>query len=171
MGSDRKKWTVAAGCVLVAAVALWLTVFSASDEDRIKKQLVRVARTVDVKQDENPLARLGRIQSELRDVVDDDVAVDVRELGLRITGRKKLAENAAQIAAVHSSASAELTSVTVKIDPSGTSAKADARAVVTGVRGGEHRSDTRDVHFLLRKDGGWRITSIDVLPKDDGGSP
>jgi len=42
--------------------------------------------------------------------------------------------------------------------------KVDALAVVTGERGGERRVDKRPVHFLLRKDGDWRITTIDVAP-------
>ena len=65
---------------------------------------------------------------------------------------------------VFSSADCELTGMTFKVDDAATTAKVDALAIVTGERGGERKVDKRPVHFLLRKEGTWRITTIDVAP-------
>lgn len=167
----NRRWAVAAACGVVAAVALYFTFFGKSDEDQIRKALTTLTKSVAVRENENPIARLARIKSDLKDVAADDVAVDVRELDIRVTGRPKLAENATQVAAVYTSASCDLGSLTIKIDPTGNSAKADAVAEVSGVTRGERRSDRRDVHFLLRKDGGWKITSIDVLRQENPQNP
>lgn len=157
-----KKWAIVAACAAVAAVALWLTVFRPSEEDRIRKVLDRFAKAVAVKRDDNVLSRAGRINSELKETVADDVYVDVADLNIRVTNRRALAENATKASMVFSSADCELTSMTIKVDESATTAKVDALALVTGERGGDRKVDKRPVHFLLRKDGIWRITTIDV---------
>ncbi len=157
-----KKWAIVAGCAAVAAVALWLTVFRPSEEDRIRKVLDRFAKAVAVKADDNILSRGGRINSELKETVADDVYVDVSDFSIRVTNRKDLAENATKAGLLFTSADCELTSMTIKVDDSATTAKVDALAIVTGNRGGERKIDKRPVHFLLRKDGSWKITTIDV---------
>ena len=163
-----KKWAIVAGCAAVAAVALWLTVFRPSEEDRIRGVLDRFAKAVAVKRDDNILSRAGRVNSELKETVADDVYVDVADFNIRVTNRKDLAENATKAGLVFTSADCELTSMTVKIDDSATTAKVDALALVTGERGGDRKVDKRPVHFLLRKDGTWKITTIDVAtPRQD----
>jgi len=157
-----KKWAIVAGCAAVAAVALWLTVFRPSEEDRIRKVLDRFTKAVAVKQDDNILSRAGRVNSELKETVADDVYVDVADFSVRVTNRKDLADNAIKVGVLYNAASCELTSMTIKVDDSATTAKVDALAVVNGERGGERKTDKRPVHFLLRKDGTWKITTIDV---------
>lgn len=159
-----KKWAVVAGCVAIAAVALWLTVFRPSEEDRVRKVLARFTKAVAVKPDDNVLARAGRLRSELKETVSDDVFVIVPDLGIRVTTRAALVENATKAGLVYQSADCDLTGMTIVIDEGATTAKVDALAVVTGSRGGERRVDKRSVHFLLSKDGDWRITTIDVAP-------
>jgi hypothetical protein len=75
-------------------------------------------------------------------------------------------EKVAQAGLVFTSADCELTNQRIQIEEGATTAKVDAVAIVTGVRGGERRIDRRDVHFLLRKDGHWRVTTIDVRAPD-----
>jgi hypothetical protein len=157
-----KKWAIVAGCAAVAAVALWLTVFRPSEEDRIRKVLDRFAKAVAVKQDDNIISRAGRVNSELKETVADDVYVDVADFNVRVTNRKDLAENATKAGLMFTSADCELTSLIIKVDESATTAKVDALALVTGSRNGERKVDKRPVHFLLRKDGSWKITTIDV---------
>ena len=157
-----KKWAIVAGCAAVAAVALWLTVFRPSEEDRIRKVLDRFAKAVAVKENDNIIFRAGRVNSELKETVADDVYADVADFNVRITNRKDLAENATKAGLMFTSADCELTSMTIKVDDSATTAKVDALALVTGARNGERKADKRPVHFLLRKDGGWKITTIDV---------
>lgn len=157
-----KRWAIIAGCAVAAAVAIWLTLFRPSEEDRIRGVLSRFAKAVAVKRDDTILSRAGRIKSELKETVSDDVHVDVADFGIRVSTRKDLAEKAIQAPAVYTTADCELTGMTIKVDDSRTSAKVDALALVTGERGGERKVDKRPVHFLLRNDSGWKITTIDV---------
>ena len=92
----------------------------------------------------------------------DDVYVDVSDLSIRVTNRAALVDSATKASLVFQSADCTLTGMTIKVDENVTSAKVDALAIVTGERGGERRVDKRPVHFLLRKDGTWHITTIDV---------
>ncbi|HSO32661.1 MAG TPA: nuclear transport factor 2 family protein [Labilithrix sp.] len=160
-----KKWAIVAGCAVAAAIAIWFTLFRPSEEDRVRKVLDRFAKAVAVKADDNILARTGRLRSELKETVTDDVYVDVSDLNIRVTSRGALVEDATKAGLVFQSADCSLTGMTIKIDDTATTAKVDALAVVTGERGGERRVDKRPVHFLLRKnDGEWRITTVDVAP-------
>ena len=157
-----RKWAIATGCAAVAAIALWFTLFRPSEEDRIRKVLDRFAKAVQVKQDDNIIMRSGRLKSELKETVADDVHVDVSDLNVRVTNRAALVDNATKAGLIFQSADCDLTGMTIKVDENTTTAKVDAIAVVTGDRGGQRKVDRRPVHFLLRKDGDWHITTIDV---------
>ena len=159
-----KKWAIVAGCAAVGVIVLWFTFFRPSEEDRVRKVLDRFAKAVAVKPDDNILSRTGRLRSELKDTVTDDVHVDVADLAIRVASRASLVEEATKAGLVFQAADCSLTGMTIRIDENATSAKVDALAVVTGERGGERRVDKRLVHFLLRNDGDWRITTIDVAP-------
>lgn len=157
-----KRWAIIAGCAVAAAVAIWLTLFRPSEEDRIRDVLNRFAKSVAIKRDDTLLSRAGRIKSELKETVADDVYVDVADFSIRVSTRKDLAEKAIQAPAVYTTADCELMGMTIKVDDSRTSAKVDALALVKGERGGDRKVDKRPVHFLLRNDGAWKITTIDV---------
>ena len=157
-----KKWAVAGVCAAIAVVVLVITLTRPSEEERIRQVLERFAKAVAVKADDNILARAGRVKSELKETVADDVYVDVADLNIRVTSRQALADSATKASLVFNSADCEVTGMTIKVDDSQTTAKVDALALVTGMRGGERRIDKRPVHFLLRKDGTWKITTIDV---------
>ncbi len=159
-----KKWMVVAACAVVALVAIGFTLFRQSDEDRIREAMTRLAKAVGVKEDDNPLSRSGRIKSEMKELCTDTVGVGIAEYpDLRITNRAELTDKATQLGAVYSQATVEFTQSVIKVDPNGDNAKVDTVAVLTGTRAGERRTDKRDVHMLLHKDGTWRIYSIDVL--------
>ena len=157
-----KKWGVVLGCLIVASVALWLTFFRASEEDQIKKTLGELTKIVAVKEGDTLLSRMARLRSRTKEVVDDDVRVNVAELNMDVRGRHKFEEDAAKAGLMFQSADCELVNVSIKVDPGGTVAQADAVALVTAIRGGERKVDKRDVHFLLHKDGDWKISTIDV---------
>lgn len=161
-----KKGAVALACVVAAAIVVWLTFFRATEEEKVRQTLGRLVKAVMVKEGDNILSRTGRIKSELAEIVDDNVRVDVPDLGISTTGRQKLVEKAAQAGLVFTSADCELTNTKIAIDAAETTAKVDAVALFTGVRGAERRVDRRDVHFLLRNDGGWKVTTIDVRAAD-----
>jgi hypothetical protein len=162
-----RRWLVALACAVVASVALYLTFFRSSDEDRIRKVLGELAKVVAVKDGDTIISRTARVRGGLEGIVDDDVRVNVAELNIDVRGRAKLEENAIKAGLLYQSADCALTSVSIKLDPQATVATVDAVALVTASRGGERRVDKRDVHFLLRKDGGWKISTIDVAPRRD----
>ena len=157
-----KKWVVAAGAALVGLIVLGVTMFRPSEEDRVREVLTRFTKAVTVKSDDTPLSRLGRIRSEFKEIVSDDVGIDLAELDVRVRGRAKVVEAATAAGLQFQSADCELVNMTIKIDERSTTAKVDAVAAVTAIRGGERKVDKRDVHFLLFKDGTWRITTVDV---------
>jgi hypothetical protein len=159
-----KRWGVIAGCLVVAGVAVWLTLFRASEEDRVRATLNELAKIVAVKEGDTLLSRLARLRSRLPEVVDDDVRVNVAELRIDVTGRRQLEEDAAKAGLVFQSADCAFTNLTIRVDPGGVLATVDGLALVTANRGGERKVDERDVHFLLRKDGDWKISTIDVAP-------
>ena len=163
-----RKWAVVLGCAIVASVALWLTFFRASEEDQIKKVLGELTKIVAVKEGDTLLSRMARLRSRTKEIVADDVRVNVAELNLDVRGRHKFEEDAAKAGLMFQSADCELVSTSIRVDPGGSVAQADAIALVTAIRGGERRIDKRDVHFLLHKDGDWKITTIDVaVPMQD----
>ncbi len=160
-----RKWAIVALCALLAALVVGFTVLRPSEEDRIRKTLDRFTKAIAVKPDDNPLSRMGRLKSELKETTSDDIYVVVPDYDVRMIDRASLVENATKIPAVYQTAECELSGMTIKIDEAATTAKVDATAIVTGMRGGERKTDKRGVHFLLRKDGDWKITSIDVAPR------
>lgn len=159
----KKSW-VAAACALVAGVVLYFTVFRASEEDRIRDVVTKFVKANEIKKDDNPLGRMARLNTVFKDTVDDDVRADVAEVGIAVTGRKKLAEDATKAAAMFSEATLDVADLKIKIDDSKTTAKADCTVTMKSA----DRTDKRDVHFLLRNDGGWKITTLDVMsPKQN----
>lgn len=162
-----RKWMIAVACALVASVALYLTFFRTSEEERIRKVLDELARVVAIKEGDTIISRTARVRSGLRPLVDDDVRVNVGELNIDVRGRAKLEEDAIKVGLLYQRADCDLTNVRIKLDPQATVATVDAVARVTASRGGERQVDKRDVHFLLRKDGDWKISTIDVAPRRD----
>lgn len=163
-----RRWPLLAASAAVLAVALYFTFFRASEEDRIRAVLGELTRVVSVKEGDTLFSRAARLRSGMKDIVDDDVRVNVSELGIDVRGRAKLADDATRAGLAFQSAAVTLAGTTIKLDPAGTLAHVDATALVTAVRGGERRVDKRDVHFLLRKDGAWKVSTIDVAsPRAD----
>lgn len=163
----RARWAALAASVAIAAVALALTFFRPSDEDRVRTVLVELGKIVMVKDGDTLLSRTARLRSRMKEVVNDDVRVNVGELGIDVRGRHKLEEAAAQAGLVYQTADVDFAHLAIRIDPEGTVATVDAVALVTASRGGERKIDKRDVHFLLHKADGWKISTMDVSPRKD----
>jgi hypothetical protein len=105
----------------------------------------------------------------MQEVVRDDVQVTVEELNIDVRGREKLEDDAAKAGLAYSDAECTFIGTKIEIDPAKTFAKVDATALVTAKSGGERKVDKRDVHFLLRNDGGWKIDTLRVSrTRDDG---
>lgn len=163
---------VALGCALVAAVALAVMFLGTSDEDRIRKVLAELTKTVAAKEGDTLISRAARVKGKLGDLVDDDVRVHVEELSVDVRGREKLETEAIRAGLLYQKADCDLSSLSIKIDPQRTTATVDAVAVVSAsggeresLRVGGGRVDKRDVHFLLRRDTDWKIATIDVAPR------
>lgn len=163
--SSRNRVLVSAAVVVMIA-SLWAWLGRPSEEERVRQTLARLVKVVAVRDGDNVLVRTGRLRSGTKEVLHDFVRVDVEDLGLHVSGRDAFVEGATKAGLVWSSADAEMVSTDVKIDEAVTTAKVDGTVIVTGVRGGERRVDRRRVHFLLRKDGDWRIATIDVAAAD-----
>lgn len=161
-----KKVLVSAGCALVAAVAIYLTLFRSSDEDKIKKCLGDFASIVTIKPNDNILSRTARMRSRMSEVVRDDVQVTVPELNIDLRGREKLEDGAAKAGLAYSDAECTFINTTIEMDPAKTFAKVDTTALVTAKSGDERKVDKRHVHVLLRKDDAWKIDSMDVSAAD-----
>jgi len=158
----NKRWPVALGCLAVAMVALYFTFFRESDENAIKRVIAQLATIVSVKNGDTILSRTARMRGKMKDVVTDDVTAHIDEMNVDVRGREKLEDAAVKVGLVYASADCAFVVRKLEIDPAGTLAKVDAVALVTANRGGERKVDKRDVHFLLRKDGSWKVASIDV---------
>ncbi len=161
----RRNLSLAAAS-LVAIVALVVFLTRPSDEQRVKATLDRLVAIVSVKEGDTVLSRAARVRSGAKEIVDDGVRLEVPDLQLRVTGREAFVDGATKAGLLYNSATAELVSVDVKLDEAKTTAKVDATALVTGLRGAERRVDKRRVHFLLRKDGDWKVTTIDVAESE-----
>jgi hypothetical protein len=163
-----KKWGgVAIACALVASIALYLTFFRASEEDKVRKCLGDLAKIVAVKEGDTIISRTARLRSRMKEVVDDDVYVNVAELSIDVRGRSKLEDDAAKAGLIYQNADCEFSNLNIKVDAQGTVATVDGLALVTANRGGQRQVDKRDVHFLLHKDGDWKISTIDVAGRKD----
>jgi len=168
----NRKWIISAGCAVVAAIAAYFFTLP-SDEDQIKKCLSTFASIVSVKENDTIISRTARMRSRMQEVVRDDVQVTVEELSIDVRGREKLEDDAAKAGLAYSDAECTFIGTKIEIDPAKTFAKVDATAVVTAKSGGERKVDKRDVHFLLRKDDGWKIDTLRVnrTRADDPTSP
>lgn len=165
--STRARRNVVFGAaILVGSSALWTFLARPSEEERVKQTLARFAKVVAIKENDNALVRAGRLRSGCKELLDDMVRVDVSDLALHVSGRAAFVDGATKAGVVWTTADAEVTGAQVKLDEAATTAKVDAVVVITGARGGERRIDRRSVHFLLRKDGDWRISTIDVAAAD-----
>jgi hypothetical protein len=116
---------VVAACALGGAFALYPTFFRSTDEERIRKVVNDLAAIVMVKDGDTILSRMARLRSRMKDVVDDDVRVDVAELSINLRGRTKLEDDAAKAGLLGTpqqprSTDCAFTGLAIKIDPAGT---------------------------------------------------
>lgn len=162
---------IAIAAIVTAAVVLFF-VLRPSDEQRVRAQLLRTVAAVTVTEDDtNPIVRLARIRREFKETLDKDVRislVDVPNVPALRNGRDALGETATQLTAVFRTMEIDLSAIEVKLDDAHTSAQVKSRAtLVANGRDGRARRESRAVDFLLYKiDGTWRITTINVWPKD-----
>jgi hypothetical protein len=164
-----KRPVVALGLVAIAA-ALYFVFFRSSDEERIKDQLARLAKTVSVSEEQkNPITRAAHLRSELAEIFEKDVRASIPELGSARVGRDALVELALTSSAMVRTVRVEITNVEIKIDDASKSAHVKATARLRGTMSdGQDKRDERALDLqLTRREGDWRIASLTVWSKDD----
>ena len=162
---------LAIAAVVVASFVAWWAFSRDTPEARIRAQLARLARAIQVDAQESPIARRARIGGDFEEILTKEVLYDVPELTQQGSGRGPLADAATAAASLWVSAEVDLGDVTVTLAPSNKSATATATATLVGTRrdGGGTERDRRDVTFELtrRAEGAWaeddwRISAIHV---------
>src|SRR5947209_1477386 len=123
---SRRTMIVAAAAISVLAVVAWL-VFSPTEEQRIKAQLVRLATAVRLTADDtNAITRGARIRSELEAVLDPNVRLSIPEVTSLRSGRQELATTATAASAYLRTFEVTLDELEIKLDEPKTSAKVAA---------------------------------------------
>jgi hypothetical protein len=160
-----KKWLIPAVLAVVTAVVVAVVVLMPSEEQKVKKTIERLALTVAPRPQANPAFELARINDAYKDILADRVEISIPEVPSGIPGsRRALAELTMTMGARYGEADVDVSDVTVKLDDSKTTAQVDCTAELRE-RGGSRR-EKRRVHFALRNDDHWRITSINVAERE-----
>ena len=151
-----KRRLVVLAAVVAAAIAVGAyLVFRPTDEARIRAQLDRLAEVVritDADAQENPLARMSRVDGELEKLFEPDVRASIPEVATLAPGRRALTELVVGAPRFVRSFEVTFTSVTVKLDEARTTALVGATAKVkVEERGGSPSQDARavDLRFVL----------------------
>jgi hypothetical protein len=157
MGTMARNKALIGTALVALAVAIYFVFFAGTDEEKIRKVVDRLAHALEVRP---PNARA------IDELVDDDVHLSAAELGSR-EGKRGLGELGAQVSLLYTKVSVDAHDLTIKLDPSKTTAKVGGRATVRGTTAlGEDRRDERAFDLLMRKEGtAWKVTSVTVWPE------
>jgi hypothetical protein len=169
---ERLKRRLAIAAVLLGLAGLAYALFARpSEEERIRSVLDRLARAVSVEPAEtNALLRAARLRKELGELLTDDVDVSIPELSASTRGRESVTAIAARAGSLYGSAEISLSAVDVKLDANETRASVRSIATLSAIQGNEAQRDRRVVRFgLVKQDGGWRVDSVAVAPRAEGG--
>jgi len=159
----RRSLLIAASALaLIAAAAL--AVSSRSHDAMIRKQAAELARVLGLASGENADARKERLERELGPLLENDVRVELPEVGAPLRDR------AAVIRLVSDTGGARridvaLDDVLVSLDAADSGATLRARATLL-VEGSLALCDVRNLTVSwVQKDGSWRIASVEVAPR------
>jgi hypothetical protein len=171
MPHPRLRIVLAAFVAVALAVGAYF-VFRPTDEARIRAQLDRLAEVVrisDTDAQENPIARLARVDGGLKELFEPDVRLSIPEVTSVHSGRRELAELLVGAPRYVRSFEVSFTSVTVKLDEARTTALVGATAKVKlHEREGSPSQDARAVDLrFVQKDGRWVIRTLTVWSKED----
>lgn len=148
---------LAAGISSISLALLW----PESDEERITTMLHELADAIGFSEPiENPVFYGSALANRLEDYLTEQVRVDVHDVQARVPkDRGQMAMAAAVALARYGSLDVTLSDVEVQMQDDG--AKASARARVIANQGGEMRSESRRVQFVISKEGGdFKVSSV-----------
>ena len=156
-----KKWLVTAAILLVTIGVVVYVVVAPSEEQKIRKVVQRLARTVEPHPSANPILEFARIKSEFDELLTERVEVAIPELCDIPSARKDLAQAAVQAGSRFGVADIELIDIVIKVDDAKLRADVDTTASFRRSTSALSREERR-VHFSLRNDDRWRVSSINV---------
>ncbi len=158
----KKSWLlgVVALVVVLGGVVAW-TILRPSDEAKIRKVLERLVHAVEPRPNANPVFELGRVKGEFSEILTERVEVSIPDIGGVPSGRNELAQAAVAAGGRFGVGDLELSVSEIKLDEAHT--RADVDSIVRMKRQGSALTrEERRVHFSLRNDDGWRVTSVNV---------
>jgi hypothetical protein len=158
----KKSWIIGAiALVLVLGGGIGWTVLRPSDEAKIRKVLDRLVHAVEPRPNANPIFEMGRVKGEFGELLTERVEVSIPDIGGVPSSRNELAQAAVAAGSRFGVGDLELSVSEIKLDDAHT--RADVDSIVRMKRQGSAFSrEERRVHFSLRNDDGWRVTSINV---------
>ena len=164
---SRRNAVIVAVVSTALAVAAFL-LLRGGDEDKIRATIARAASIVSTSEDDtNPLMRLARIKSALKESLTKDASVNVQEVRgvpASLSGIDGIAAAATQGLGMFERAQLDVSSLEIKIADAKQSAQVNAKGTFDGTeRGARARREQRDLTFyVVKTDAGWRIQSITV---------
>jgi hypothetical protein len=171
--STSRRWLIGGAAVAGVVALVYAVFFWPSEEDAIRKVVLRLADAVEVKDAaQNPAIRMLHLRSELAEVLSEEIRADIPELSEPLQGRREITALAAAAGNRWATARVSLDSMRIEIDKPSKHATVRATATLTASEhGGQLRRDTRATTFELDQvDGRWWVTSIGVArsTKDEG---
>jgi ketosteroid isomerase-like protein len=151
---------------VAAAIAAYVLAFGPDDDQRIRYQLTRLGSAISMNApSQSPLVALGHVQGELADLFDDEVRIHVPELPSLPTRRADLTRAWADASRPWQKARVSFEDVVVKLDDAKHTAIVTATVIFDGTQlDGTHHQGRRAVNLhFLKRDGSWRITSINTI--------
>lgn len=159
-----RKYLVPILCGLVGVGGVVFAITRPSDEAQIRQTLARVAAAVAPHPNEqNIISTIARINGVFKETLTERVEIRLAEVRDLPSARSDLSKSAAQVAVHYANATMDLACSKVDVAEDAKSAKADCVVTLKDTR--EGREDQRRVNFALRKDDGWRITTINVADR------
>jgi len=154
---------IALGAMLALCVGA-IMLMGASETSRLAARSERLARAARFDRTrETPREWHERLARELDELVSDDVALELPELGDTVQGKSTLLELGGDLVDV-SRIELELSGASAEI--SGDTATVRARADwLVASRGAEHREQRRVTLRWAKRAQRWRVTDIEVAPR------
>jgi phosphoribosylformylglycinamidine synthase len=154
---------------LMAGLVLVLYAFlgGKTDEEIIQAQLSRLATSVSVVPNENPLQRAARLNRDFSELFTKDARASVPELSAPVQGRREIVALATRAGAGFQTLDMAFGATTVEVGNA--AAEVKTTATLSGVRSdGDLDQGKRQVHLrFTRTDGDWLIDSANVSEEAD----
>jgi len=161
----EKKHVVPAICALVAVGGVAYIVTRPSDEAQIKKTIARLTDAVAPHPNEqNIIGTVARISGVFKETLTERVEISLPEVRDLPSARADLAKAAAQVSVHYPTATLSVDCAKIAVAEDKITARGDCEVTLRDDRDGP-REDKRRVNFGLRKDDGWRVTSINVAER------